>query len=414
MVLKQDKHFAEAVFFLKGKEVIKELLYVEFDAVLESVVGIPEFANGEHLAAYVTISSYLTTRSVVLFKIQFDQDGHVEKSWNLPLYALARDAVLGPDLGQGSILVLTRSNCDNEHKNDLWAPGKNEIAILTAIRDAVKRNKLGIYDGGDRRRYGADGLRFGVPDFELEEELLEDGDDYKRDLIANIEKTLKHKYEDQIKKLHQHRDEVVNQLESQIKVLEKQAAGLKKQISTLEKEGKVHVDAIAGKYKKKLDKKLAQLKDSLTRELDTKALELHYSQDSEIQAQEEICQLKESIEGEKRQAVNGFLMNLLDAGVELIVTRSGIGSYSLKPEQVDSYIESTTEFWAKQLGVSETQYSIWYEHYQNPVCQAGNAADCSCGEPLTRVDHPQDFVSGYSDLCQAHQLKQSKDVVQGY
>ena len=414
MVLKQDKHFAEAVFFFKGKEVIKELLYVEFDAVLESVVGIPEFAGGEYSAAYVTVGPYLTTHAVALFKIQFDADGHVESTWNLPLHALIRDAVMGPDLGQGSILLLSRSNCKNEYKNDLWSAGKNEIAILTAIRDAVKRNKLGIYDGGDRRRYGADGFRFGVPDFPLEEEAIDDEDDYKRDLITNIEKTLKHKYEDKIRKLYQHRDEIVDQLESQITTLEKQTTELRKQIGEMEAESKTHVDVIAAKYKKKMNKKLLQLKNGLTQELDTKALELHYSQDLELQAQEEIRQLTESVEGEKKQAINGFLMGLLDAGVELIVTRSGIGSYSLKPEQVDPYLCNEQDFWAKQLGVSATQYVAWYEHYQNPVCQAGNATGCSCGVSLKRVDHPQDFVVGSSDLCQTHQLKQSRDAAQGY
>lgn len=138
MVLGQDKYFAEAVFFFEGNQVVKEILYVEFQAVLESVVGIPEYAKKECRAAYITVGSYLTLSTVVLFNIRFDKHGHVIKEWDLPLHALTRNAVAGPDLGQGNILLVTQKTCENEYKNSLWDADKHELAVLTSIRDSVK------------------------------------------------------------------------------------------------------------------------------------------------------------------------------------------------------------------------------------------------------------------------------------
>lgn len=415
MVLKQDKYFAEAIFFFEDNAVVKEMLLVEFEAVLDSVVGIPEYANQEYCAAYVTVGPYLTLQSTVLFRIRFDRDGHVVKEWNLPLHALTRNAVKGPDLGQGNILVMSKPHCQDEYKDSLWAPGKNEIAVLTAIRDSVKRNKLGLYDGGDRRGHGsAPGAYYGIPDFDMRgrDELYIK--DYQKDLVNNIEATLKYKYEDKIKELNRKHDEVIRQLEVQLEAVRKQSDEYQQQLQALELQNKDHVDRIANKYQAKLDQQLAEVQDDLGEQLSEKELELRYSEENERQLQDEIKQLVQSIDEGKKQAVDGFLQELLDSGVELIVTQSGIGSYSLKAKQVIDYLQNPTLFWARQCGVSEAQYLAWYQHYKDPVCQAGKSTGCGCNAKLKRVDNPQDFVTGYSEMCQEHQLKQSKDAVQNY
>lgn len=415
MVLKQDNYFAEAIFFFEGNEVVKEMLYVEFQAVLESVVGIPEYANQEYRAAYITVGSYLTLQSVVLFNIPFDKDGHVVKAWNLPLHGLTRDAVTGPDLGQGNIMLVTQDSCGEEYKSSLWTPGKHEIAVLTAIRDAVKRNKLGLYDGGDRRRYGARAAHRGVPDYDVGDagSSLFDGD-FQQDLIHNIEATLRYKYESKIKQLRQQKDELVRQLEAQINTLKQQNSELQQQLGAMEKENQEHIDVIAGKYHNKLERKLAEQREQLSEQLSAKELELHYSEENERQLQEEIQQLKLSFEEEKKGEQTALKLELIDSGVELIVTQAGVGSYSLKFEQIDEYLQSPTEFWAKRCGVSEAQYLAWYQHYKDPVCQAGKSTGCSCNVAVERVNNPGDFVIGYSEMCRNHQLQQSKDAVRSY
>lgn len=415
MVLGQNKYFAEAIFFFEGNQVVKEMLYVEFQAVLESVVGIPEYAKKDCRAAYITVGSYLTLNTVVLFNIRFDKDGHVVKEWNLPLHALSQNAVSGPDLGQGNILLATEKTCEDEYKTSLWHAGKQEIAILTAIRDAVKRNKLGLYDGGDRRRYGASANYRGVPNIDSGEELADlFSDDFQQELIKNIESTLRYKYENKIKQLHKQRDEIVRQLEVQIDASKKQNTELLDQLNILKAQNKEHVELIADKYKTKLEKKLAEINDNFTELLNGKELELSYSQENERQLQEEIQQLKESIEGEKETGLQSFQMDLINSGVELIVTQTGVGSYSLKLEQIKDYLNSPTEFWAKRCGVSEAKYLAWYQHYKDPVCHAGKSTGCSCNVLVERINHPKDFVVGYSEMCKTHQLKQSKDAMNPY
>lgn len=415
MVLGQDKYFAEAVFFFEGNQVVKEILYVEFQAVLESVVGIPEYAKKECRAAYITVGSYLTLSTVVLFNIRFDKHGHVIKEWDLPLHALTRNAVAGPDLGQGNILLVTQKTCENEYKNSLWDAGKHELAVLTSIRDSVKRNKLGLYDGGDRRRYGVNAHHRGVPSLDTGDDIGQlFSDDFHQELIKNIEATLSFKYESKIKQLHKQRDEIVRQLEGQIDAVKRQNIELQQSLDSIKLQNKQHVDLIAEKYKAKQEKALAAMSDSFTEQLGAKELELSYCQENERQLQEEMQQLKESVEEEKQADLLAFQLDLINSGVELIVTQAGVGSYSLKLDQISRYIESPTEFWAKRCGVSEAKYLAWYQHYKDPVCHAGKSTGCSCNVVIDRVDNPKEFVTGYSEMCKTHQLKQSKDAMSSY
>ena len=55
----------EAVVFFKGSDVVKEMFFAEFEAVLDDVVGIPDFASDEIQAAFVQIEDTLGVTGVV-------------------------------------------------------------------------------------------------------------------------------------------------------------------------------------------------------------------------------------------------------------------------------------------------------------------------------------------------------------
>ncbi len=61
----------EAIIFFKNDEVVKEMFYTEFEAVLDDVVGIPDFANQKIQAAFVKINPELYVLGAVFFLLDF-------------------------------------------------------------------------------------------------------------------------------------------------------------------------------------------------------------------------------------------------------------------------------------------------------------------------------------------------------
>ncbi|ARN75951.1 hypothetical protein [Oceanicoccus sagamiensis] len=89
---------SDAVVFLEdnGTIVVKEMLYPEFEAILDHVVGIEEFKSSTSKAAFLRINSQLQITAAVFFTLDFDASGYVDKSWNIPLQHLVDTA--GPGL----------------------------------------------------------------------------------------------------------------------------------------------------------------------------------------------------------------------------------------------------------------------------------------------------------------------------
>jgi|GEM_PF-958873 len=408
MVLRTDPLYAEAVFFLDDIEVVKEMLFVEFQAVLDGVVGIPEFSSKQFNGAYASIWRDLSLHTVVLFQIEFDSSGHVVSSWNLPLRYLASRATAGPELGGKSILIMSQEHCeDEEYTQDLWNVERNQLEVLTAVRDTVTRNHLALYTDGENSRFTGFSLanRFQAdPPAGLTSGSLIN-DDYQEQLIVNIEATLKFKYEQKLKTLAQQHKEIVTQLESQASVLRKEREEFSLEYRQIEAEHQNKVKALQGSYQKKLKQELAKIAEELSQQIGVKEMELSYSEENVQQLREELEAMAATLVQVKLDAVEDYLGELLDSAIELIVTQKGVGSYSLKPEQVERYLTNPTGFWATQCGISEITFLGWYDHYRDPTCSAGQSTGVACGEPIALVNEPKRFEPGFSDRCFQHQLK---------
>ncbi|GGD09587.1 hypothetical protein [Halopseudomonas salina] len=141
----------EAVLFFAERGIAKQMLYAEFEALLDGMVATPEFADETVEAVFVQINNRLHVRAAVFFTLDFDLDGHISPLWNMPLRALAEKAGRGPDMGGGPIRLACLGFCsDNRFKPNLWKPAQREgKADLLMIKEAVTRNTLGIL-GDDR------------------------------------------------------------------------------------------------------------------------------------------------------------------------------------------------------------------------------------------------------------------------
>ncbi|WP_426417891.1 hypothetical protein [Aestuariirhabdus sp. LZHN29] len=136
----------EAVMFFDQNHVVKEMMYPEFEAVLDGVVTISDFRNQLVNAAFVEIDGQLMIRAAVLFTIDFDEQGNADKDWNIPLQHLVYAAGLGPDLGAGPIKLACRSQCPvSWHQAQMWDPDMSPDANhLHSLKRAAESNSLGI------------------------------------------------------------------------------------------------------------------------------------------------------------------------------------------------------------------------------------------------------------------------------
>jgi hypothetical protein len=147
MSMQKKPQMVEAVmFFSERGGICKEMLYAEFEALLDGVVNMPEFADQQMRMAYLLINPRLLVRSAVFFYLDFDQKGAADSGWNIPLRHLADNAGRGPDLGAGPIRLACRSQCPvSWHQMHLWDPSLNpENNDLALVRDAAKRNHMGL------------------------------------------------------------------------------------------------------------------------------------------------------------------------------------------------------------------------------------------------------------------------------
>ncbi|MDG2078054.1 MAG: hypothetical protein P8J26_00920, partial [Pseudomonadales bacterium] len=141
------------------KKVLKEMLYSEFEAVLDGVVGEPEFKNQTCQAVYLKIDMRLNIFGTVFFLIDFDSDGNPERRWNLPLAQLVDTAPMSASLNGKSVGITCRSQCQIPwHQDFLWEPdlSKGSTTLKTLVA-SIKSNRLGLLiDSGSRGRI-ADG-----------------------------------------------------------------------------------------------------------------------------------------------------------------------------------------------------------------------------------------------------------------
>jgi hypothetical protein len=141
----------EAILFFSDRGIAKQMLYPEFEALLEGMVVTPEFAEETIEAVFLQINNRLHVRAAVFFTIDFDLDGNINPLWDMPLRALAEKAGRGPDMGGGPIRLACLGFCsESRFRPNLWKPAQRDgRSDLLLVKEAVTRNTLGIL-GEDR------------------------------------------------------------------------------------------------------------------------------------------------------------------------------------------------------------------------------------------------------------------------
>ncbi len=449
---------SEAVMFFDDNRIVKEMLYPEFQAVLDHVVGIDEFDNQQVRAAYVRINGALQLTHVVLFLVDFAGDGYVDRAWNIPLSHLADKAAKGPDLGGGAIRLSCRSQCSvSWHQRSLWDPDAHAgNTTLKALAAAAKRNRLGLTvmdepeqaplsqntetakssgGGNDSAPVDVKALEKQVADRlsrRYQEELKKRLGELQEEHRLRVA-TMKSEAQDHIQKLQAlyrgETEKVKQALETtkqlfaeekhknlQLKqTLEERASELKNvrekfqaqvvqnkevgQQQLLELEERFEAEARA-----KIDTATAELKEML----DMREVELFYRDEQVGRLNAEIAELRREKQDLLDSSGDRVLHRLAENGITFVAYQPGTEQLTVPLRDISDYLDAPLDYVAEKNALDPEHYKRWVAHINNPVCSHRDDDDRLCGERLVKVEKPSRFVEGESDRCARHNRAASK------
>jgi len=427
----------EAVLFFDETEIVKEMLYGEFEAVLDNVVGVNDFAGHEVRAVYLLIDSKLQIQAACFFLINFEKDGSADKRWNIPLRHLVDQAGKGPDLGAGPIRLACRSQCPvSWHERHLWDPVPvNQQNPFNLLKRAIKENRLGILEIHEPEPVASsspvvlsgDGLA-SVDD--VRETLSRQfRHEYKRRVAALKEDYrlqiagIKNQFEEELQSVRrsQHavlvesqdglqsvkallRDEkrrnqqLQSQLDDQLAAVEQ----LRVEISHQNGVDGEALDALRHQYEVELSGRLEQATQELKEHLDRREVELFYRDEQIGSLRDEIIRIRDERDALIGGGGDQLLKQLTGAGITFVAYHPGLDYLTIPPADIPVYLESPYAYVAERCGVTETDYLQWLQHYQLPVCNHSDEHGHRCGLPVSKVNRPGHFVAGESDRCSRH------------
>ncbi|BCD98439.1 hypothetical protein [Marinagarivorans cellulosilyticus] len=416
-----------AVLFFAPEGVVKELLYSEFEALLEGFTPEIEWAGRDAKAVYLELSPDLKPKSAVFFKLSFDDEGWVEASWNVPLVNLARTAQPGPNLGAGAMRTATAKQCpDARYTEMLWAPDLGAGSkILEWIQGAIAVNRLGLSrqavaeDPAQEAQAGvgqASGISAGV-EAQLAQLLQNQmlGANGMAQTMAQLEQT-KTEYEQKLATLQVQLADQVRQFDSakeQLATLEQSVAGKEKKLAEVREYYELklektkgcesdYIRALREHYETEASEQVANAESEYKELLNWREVELMYRAERESQLHEEITKLRLRIAELEQTSGNDVLHKLSDKGITFMTYQVGLGHIAIPADDIALYLANPIGFVAAFCNVTQAVYLDWLAHFHAPVCRAQDSNGEYCGVDVMRIDSPEQYLPGASDCCDKH------------
>lgn len=436
----------EAVFLFQEEQISRELLYPEFEAILDGFIPVPDFANTSAKAAYVQVDHSLCVTGVVFFLLGFDAKGMIDRRWNVPLRQLIETAGSGPDMGAGAIRLACYSQCSIAwHQKNLWDPlmqrGNNSFV---AMRKAVKANRLGLIvkpalvkeakPGAPVQavRSAQEAAREQVA---LEQKLHDHYAQELRDKMAMLIKeqrlriaTLMNQHQTKYHGMqHEHQQRLLayqqkhQQFEQQNKELAERNRNLKDtldvqatkiegmreyfahKLKAAQQDESSQFQVLQDNFALELDVKIRAATAELREMLDMREVELFYRHQNESALKDEIVNLKHENQQLLKNSGDQLLGRLTKAGVNLVVFLPGLGEIAIALDDIGRYLEDPQAYAADKAGVSEAIYIAWLAHHKSPCCNAVDPRGQVCGRSIPMLETPLEFHPGESDRCAQHQ-----------
>lgn len=416
-----------AVLFFAPEGVVKELLYSEFEALLEGFTPEIEWAGRDAKAVYLELSPDLKPKSAVFFKLSFDDEGWVEASWNVPLINLARTAQPGPNLGAGPMRTATAKQCpDTRYSEMLWTPDLGPGSkILEWIQGAIAVNRLGLSrqagaeDTSQEAQAGvgqASGISAGV-EAQLAQLLQNQmlGANGMAQTMAQLEQT-KAEYEQKLATLQVQLADQVRQFDSakeQLAALEQSVAGKEKKLAEVREYYELklektkggesdYIRALREHYETEASEQVASAESEYKELLNWREVELMYRAERESQLHEEITKLRLRIAELEQTSGDDVLQKLSDKGITFMTYQVGLGHIAIPADDIALYLANPIGFVAAFCNVTQAVYLDWLAHFHAPVCRAQDSDGEYCGADVMRIDSPEQYLPGASDCCDKH------------
>lgn len=426
-----------AVVFFDGNTLVKEMLFSEFEAVLDNVVGLPQFENRTAQAVFVKINAQLQVIACVFFLIRFGEGGRADPAWNMPLPQLSESAGKGPDLGAGPIRLACQSQCPAAwHRQSLWDPlldGPQNH--LEQLRQAAQRNRLALLSVdlpasqavvvptlGAGTSVNADALRLQIQQQEREraegaikqaklqlatqatqhQQALDDlHRQYLRDMRDDHEtlRQLKEKLAQSQARAKSLEAELQTRIEAMAAARESQLAEAAGQEMVSARE----LEALQQRFQVELEARLEAASRSLRENLETREVELIYRDEQIAILHEEVAALHQDKQRLLRDGAGSLLDKLEQSGISFVAWSPALGHINVPLVEMGRFLDAPNAYFAERSDVPADLYDAWFEHHSFPVCQHALDDGGLCGEPLERTASPVQFLSGRSDRCSQHQ-----------
>lgn len=431
MSLSQVSALHEAVVFFADGRIGKEMLYTEFEALLDCVVPMREFAGHEMRAIYATVDGSLAVRAAVLFLVRFDDDGFPDQRWNVPLRQLAETGVRGPDLGAGPVRLASRSQCpDPPQRQNLWdiESGSGGGNTLELLQERLRMNRLGLdavapgaqmplmanasMSGLGSPGTGAPPPPPAAPSGGVGEEAMLALMRQSQQQLAMLKEQQQRELasvEERVSALQQSlhavsadRARLERHLEEQMRAREEEQQRGEQRVQSVLEKARTQTAALRRQLEEEHESVLAARDRQMQEELARLQRERQLQDEQLHSLRSELTELRR----DKLRLMGGGADKFFDAlkakGVKFVAFQPGAGHLTIPMEDLSSYLEDTEAFVAEKCQVSVEQYRRWLAHYNSPVCQGSAGHGGPCAKPLTRMLKPVDFVAGMHDRCEIH------------
>lgn len=431
----------EAVVLFAENVITRELLYPEFEAILDGFVPMPDFKGSSAKAAYLVVNPNLCITAAVFFLLDFDEKGMIDRRWNIPLQQLAEASGKGPDLGAGPIRLACYSQCAiGWHQKKLWDPIMDPAhSSFGQLKKSVGNNRMGLIFRKPPQDRVVNTPATGAQaqdNMVLQKKIHEHYSQELRNKMAGMLKqqrlrvaTLHSKQQETIQKLQYEHQQRLQAYQEKIKELKTQNADLDVRNQSLKESFDVQASKVEGlreyfshklkaaqidessqiqalqeNFAIELDVKVQAATAELREMLEMREVELFYRHQNETALKEEIVNIRQYYQVLLNNSGEQVLTRLDKAGVNFVVYHPGSGQFTIPLADLSQYIENPTAYIAKHSGVGERLYSTWFDHYQNPSCTNVDSVGHKCGKSLVRIGSPIEFHEGESDRCEHHQL----------
>jgi len=429
---------AQAVIFFDGNRLTREMLFSEFEAILDGFVPVVDLASQTAQVVYLRVAPGLAVEAAVFFTLTFDAEGMADKRWNIPLDQLAENSAHGPDLGAGPIRLACASQCCIAwHQQQLWdpdmAPQSNHF---TLIKKSIQRNRLGLPAKVPEsipvlgEALPSSSAEAGALRKQLEARLEAD---FRNRLAQKIKEqrlhisTLKGQHElalDRVKLEYLRRFERSRQELSGItrELKDEQARSIKLKglvdgqadkikgmreyfelkVTDAKSVGQQELDELKQHYLLEMEARIESEVSTLREQLQMREVELMYRNTQLSSLQEEVARLQSDKQSLLENSGNQMLSRLSQQGLNFVTFKAGVGHITVPADEVAAFTESPDAYVAKRSGVSEEHFASWSAHYNSPVCRALVSGGECCGDRVDRVEKPSDFHVGETDRCLLH------------